>query len=77
MHYFNQSFENLYTESLTESDDSLKYGIYQKMNELISEDAPLIPLYYDQVAHFVSPKIKNWEINAINMIDLKKVKKVD
>ncbi len=77
MHYFNQTFENLYNESLTASDDSLKYMAYEKMNALIAEDAPLIPLYYDQVSHFVSPKIKNWEINAINMIDLKKVKKVD
>jgi peptide/nickel transport system substrate-binding protein len=77
MHYFNPSFETLYIESLKASNDSLKYSTYQKMNELIAEDAPLIPLYYDQVAHFVSPKIKNWEINAINMIDLKKVKKVD
>ncbi len=76
MHYHNETFENLYSKSLEVTDDSTKQELYLKMNTLISESASVIPLYYDQVSHFVSPRIKNWEINSINMIDLKKVKKV-
>jgi peptide/nickel transport system substrate-binding protein len=46
------------------------------MNRMISEETPLIPLYYDQVSHFVSKSIENWHINPINLIDLKKVRKM-
>jgi peptide/nickel transport system substrate-binding protein len=42
---------------------------------MISEETPMIPLYYDQVSHFVSKSIENWNINPINLIDLKKVRK--
>jgi peptide/nickel transport system substrate-binding protein len=76
MHYYNPEFENLYSKILAVQNDSLKQEYYSQMNELISESSSVIPLYYDQVSHFVSPRIKNWEINSINMIDLKKVKKV-
>lgn len=76
-HWKSDEFETLYAQAMSAQTDSLKLDVYKKMNRLIAEETPVIPLYYDQVSHFLTPQIKNWEINPINLIDLKKVKKVD
>lgn len=75
-HYQSDAFEALYKEAMRVTDMKEKARIYHEMNALIDRDAPVIPLYYDQVSHFLLPSVKNWEINPINLIDLKKVKKV-
>lgn len=75
-HWKSEKFESLYQQAMSASDNTKKQALYNELNHLISEQAPVIPLYYDQVSHFLSPSIKNWEINPINLIDLKKVKKV-
>lgn len=51
--------------------------LYKKMDALIMEDAPVIVLYYDQVLRFVSKKIVNMDNNAMNLLILKKVKKIN
>jgi peptide/nickel transport system substrate-binding protein len=48
---------------------------WQKMDSLIMNDLPIIPIYHDQVMHFVSNKVDFWSINAINMLDLTHVQK--
>jgi peptide/nickel transport system substrate-binding protein len=47
------------------------------MEEIVLQDYPVIPLYYDQVVHFVNKRVKNWGINGVNQIDLTKVQKVN
>ena len=76
-HYNNVQYDQWYEEAIQTTDDSLRTEIYKKMNRQISQDYPVIPLYYDQVTHFVSKRVTNWEINPINLIDLKKVKKLN
>ena len=41
------------------------------------EQAVVIPLYYDQVSHFVRNDISGLNTNPVNMLDLKQVKKHD
>ncbi len=76
-HYNNTQYDQWYEEAIQTNDDSLRTEIYKKMNRQISQDYPVIPLYYDQVTHFISKRVDNWEINPINLIDLKKVKKLN
>lgn len=76
-HYSNEKFDSLYFAAIQLSNDSARTVLYQQMNKLIAEDSPVIPIYYDQVSHFVNKKVQNWEINPINLIDLKKVKKLN
>lgn len=76
-HYNNVQYDQWYEEAIQTNDDSLRIEIYKKMNRQISNDYPVIPLYYDQVTHFISKRVDNWEINPINLIDLKKVKKLN
>lgn len=75
-HYHQPLVEEKYFEANLIMNDSLRNKCFETINTIIGQDVPVIPLYYDQVTHFVKPNISNWEINPINMIDLKKVKKI-
>jgi peptide/nickel transport system substrate-binding protein len=76
-HYFNPQFEKLYNQSsgLTNLEERHRYQ--NDMEEIVLQDYPVIPLYYDQVVHFVNKRVKNWSINGVNQIDLTKVQKVN
>ncbi|MFZ4784301.1 MAG: ABC transporter substrate-binding protein [Flavobacteriales bacterium] len=76
-HYSNPEFDVLYNKAVATTSDSLRSRYYIGMNNLIGRDVPVIPLYYDQVSHFVSNRVQNWSINPINLIDLKKVRKLN
>jgi peptide/nickel transport system substrate-binding protein len=74
-HYSNPEFDILYKESLSLVSDSLRFKKYKKMDSLIMSDYPVIPLYYDQVIRFVQKNIQGMEINPINLLVLKNIKK--
>jgi peptide/nickel transport system substrate-binding protein len=37
------------------------------------EDAPVVPLWYDEVVHLVQPGIKGFPPNALNLLELRSV----
>ena len=74
-HYFNPQFEEKFNQTSELADLDMRRQQQFIMEEIVLRDYPVIPLYYDQVVHFVNKRIKNWSINGINQIDLTKVKK--
>jgi peptide/nickel transport system substrate-binding protein len=70
----NTAFDNLYEQSLVESNDEKKIELFQQMDRIIIEEAPCVPLFYDEVMHFTQKRISNWKTNSLNMIELKEVK---
>ena len=74
-HYKNLNFDKMYTKSLKITSDTLRYKKYKQMDSLAYSDFPIIPLYYDQVVRFVQKNIIGMEINPINLLVLKNVKK--
>lgn len=76
MHYTSTDFDALYARAIAETNDSLRLALYGEMNDLLQRDMPVIPLYYDQVSHFVAQQVRGFQTNAINMIDLSTVYKV-
>jgi peptide/nickel transport system substrate-binding protein len=34
-------------------------------------DAPVVPLWYDQVIHLVSPAVTGFEANGLNLLELR------
>lgn len=71
----NPQFDEWYERASSEINDSIRINIYQKMDSLLMAEAPVIPLYYDQVLRFYPKTISGLEGNAMNMLDLKKVRK--
>ena len=75
-HYYNPQFDILYEKSQSELNDSIRYYDYQQMDQLILDNSPVAPLYYDQVVRLVQNNIQGLTSNSMNMLSLKKVKKV-
>jgi peptide/nickel transport system substrate-binding protein len=75
-HFKNIVFDSLYEKSISVVDHFDRYKLYQKMDSIIIDQAPVIPLYYDQVIRFSQKNIKDLGINPIDMLDLREVKKL-
>lgn len=75
-HYKNNNFDALYEKAVTTVDNKQRYKLYQKMDSLLMQSAPVIPLYYDEVLRFTHKNIIGLGINPINHLHLKRVKKI-
>jgi len=73
-HFSNTQFDDWYIQSQQAINDSIRYDLYQKMDNLIMDESPVIILYYDQVLRFVSNNVTGLGSNPINQLDLRYVK---
>ena len=76
-HFKNYQFDKLYEMSQMQVNDSIRHHLYQEMDKIIIEEAPVIPLYYDEVVRLIQPNVKNLGINPLNLLTLKTVKITD
>jgi len=74
-HFKNDTYDRLYESSLKEVDLSKRHRFYQQMDSIVINNAPVIPLYYDQVIRFSRKNIHGLGINPINLLHLKRVSK--
>lgn len=72
--YKNSSYDALYEKAIAQKNDSIRYSIYQQMNQLIIDDAPVVPLWYDMAIHLVHTNIMNFVPTGLNLLELRKVK---
>ena len=49
--------------------------MYTTMDSLAMDKALMIPLFYDEVVRFTQKNVEGLGINAINLLDLKRVRK--
>ena len=73
-HYRSAEFDRLYRQALTLTEDSLRQRVYQQMDRLMLEQAPIIPLYYDRSFRMLQPGITGLGSNAMNHLYLKRVR---
>lgn len=72
--YKNAAYDALYEQSTREPNDSIRYKLYQQMDQMLMNDAPVVPLWYDMVIHLVQPNVKGFQPNALNWLELRRVK---
>ncbi|MCX6199192.1 MAG: ABC transporter substrate-binding protein [Bacteroidetes bacterium] len=70
----NAAFDALYEKALAENVDAKRYELYHEMERIIIEEAPVVPLFYDEVLRFSQKNVEGLTANAINLLNLKKVK---
>lgn len=73
-HFKNFDFDKLYEMAQSETNDSIRYHYYQEMDKIVIEEAPIVPLYYDQVVRLIQKNVVNLGINPVNLLTLKEVK---
>jgi peptide/nickel transport system substrate-binding protein len=71
--YNDPVFDRLYDEALQENNDSLRYLLYQQMDQRVIDAAPVVPVWYDVVVHLVNPRVHGLEANALNLLELRRV----
>ncbi len=70
--YKNPAYDALYEKAMLETNDSLRKKMYQQMDALMIEDAPVVPLWYDMAIHLVQPTVKGFTPNGLNLLELRK-----
>ncbi|MFT3904169.1 MAG: ABC transporter substrate-binding protein [Niabella sp.] len=72
--YHNPAFDRLFERAIGETNDSLRYALYRQADQLVINDAPVVPLWYDKVIHLVQPYVKDFPANALNLLELRRAK---
>ena len=72
--YNNPRFDALLESALAETNDSLRYRLYRQADQLVMQDAPVVPLWYDMVIHLVQPWVHDFHPNALNLLELRRVR---
>ncbi len=73
--FTNKQFDKLYDVSQRTLNAEDRIRLNQQLDSTIVHQAPVIPLYYDEVVRFVPKNIEGLTPNALNLLDLKRVKK--
>lgn len=74
-HFKNPTFDRLYEKSFNIPNIDERKLLYQQMDSIIIAEAPIIPLFYDQVIRFTQKNVSGLSNNAQNFLFLKKVRK--
>jgi peptide/nickel transport system substrate-binding protein len=76
-HFRNDQFDRLYLQALTTKNTQQRYRLYRQMDQIIIEDAPVVPLFYDVAIRFTQKNIVNMRMNPLNLLILKEVDKTN
>lgn len=74
-HFSNPEFDAMFEKSFTITNKTAREQLYTKMDSMILNHAPIVPLYYDEVVRFTGKNVSGLGINPINLLVLKNVKK--
>jgi peptide/nickel transport system substrate-binding protein len=74
-HFKNEQFDMWYGQSFTETNTKERELLYAKMDSLVMQKTPVVPLFYDEVVRFTGKNVLGLGINPVNLLDLKRVKK--
>jgi ABC-type transport system substrate-binding protein len=72
--YKNPQFDLLFEKALLEENDSLRMKLYQQADQLMIEDAPVVPLWYDKVIRLVQTNVEGFRPNALNLLELREAR---
>jgi len=73
-HFQNQFYDANFEQAMFESEPQKLKELYRNMEEIIYDEAPVIPLFYDEVIRYVRKHVTGLEANAMNQLSLKRVK---
>ncbi len=76
-HFKNKEVDSLYNKAFTIIKIEERKHFYTAIDSIAMQNAIMVPLYYDEVIRFTRKNVKNLGINPINLLDLKRVKKVN
>lgn len=73
--YFNKEFDRLFERSYYENDQKKRYALFQQMDNMVIENASIVPILYDQSVIMLQNNISGYPINPLSLMILKRVDK--
>jgi oligopeptide transport system substrate-binding protein len=58
--FSNAEYDRLFNEAIAAKDDKERYEIYQKMDAILVDELPVMPIFYYTRVHAVSPRVKGY-----------------
>lgn len=68
--YKNENFDKVFEKALRELDDTRRMAYYLEADNIVTEDAAVLPIYYDENYRLKKPWVKNFDANAMEYRDL-------
>ena len=72
--YVNEEFDSLVEQARVEMDYDVRLGLYQQAEQLLIDDAGIIPLYHSQDFVLVRPHVEGFRVLPIGQMDLSGIK---
>ncbi len=67
--YVNKNFDAVLEKALRTVDDSLRNSLYAEADQIVTDDAPVLPLFYDKDHRLLQPNLRNFHQNAMEYRD--------
>ncbi|MAY83048.1 MAG: ABC transporter substrate-binding protein [Flavobacteriales bacterium] len=75
-HFSSSTYDSLFSVALQLDDEAKRNVYYRRLDSMIMAEVAVLPLFYDQQVHFISPNISNFRVNPMNHLMLKYAKKL-
>jgi len=63
----NPEYDRLYQEALAASSEEARYEIYQRMDQILVNEVPLVPIYHYTRVYAVSPRVRGISENLLDL----------
>ncbi|MEO5910422.1 MAG: ABC transporter substrate-binding protein, partial [Pelobium sp.] len=73
--FYNKEFDKMYEQLSDVKNDQERFKLYQKMDQLMMDESPVVVLFYDEFVNLYQNNISGLSANAQNLLVLKNVKK--
>lgn len=67
----NAAFDAAFERAIREENDSLRYHLYRQADQILMDEAPIVPLWYDKAVRLVQPGITGFKPNGLNLLELR------
>ncbi|WP_316808286.1 ABC transporter substrate-binding protein [Pedobacter agri] len=71
--FYNKEFDQLFEQSYYEADAEKRFALYRKMDQLVMDNSPVVPLFYDQSVVMLQNNISGYGFNALSLMILKRI----
>ncbi|HMG16851.1 MAG TPA: ABC transporter substrate-binding protein [Saprospiraceae bacterium] len=73
--FSNSQYDLLYEKALNTNDPKEINNLYNEMNSIVVEQAPVILLWYDETAQFYGKNVSGLHSNIMNLLSVKRIRK--
>ena len=73
--YFkNTQYDKIYEQAIKETNAEKATALYHQLDKIIIEEAPVVPLFYDELTRFSHKNVSGLTKNSMNLVILKNAK---